>query len=46
MSGARDDMAIRYEEVNHVTCSKASRSAAMEDWVVVRMEMFVAGHGQ
>lgn len=39
ISGARADMAIRYEEVNHVASSKESRSAAMDDWVVVRMEI-------
>jgi hypothetical protein len=31
IKGAREDMAIRYEEVSHVTCSNASRSAAMLD---------------
>jgi hypothetical protein len=35
-------MAMRYEEVNQLAVSNASRSAAMEDWVVVRIEMFVA----
>ena len=35
-------MAMRYEEVNQLAVSNASKSAAMEDWVVVRMEMFVA----
>jgi hypothetical protein len=32
-------MAIKYEEVNHVASSKESRSAAMDDWVVVRMDI-------
>ena len=35
-------MAIRYDEVSHVTLLKASRSAAMADCVVVRIDMFVA----
>lgn len=44
--GAREDMAMRYDEVNQLAFSKASRSAAIDDCVVVRMEMFVPGvHG-
>ena len=35
-------MAMRYDEVNQLAVSKASRSAAIDDWVVVRIEMFVA----
>jgi hypothetical protein len=35
-------MAMRYEEVNQLAVSKASKSAAIDDWVVVRMEIFVA----
>jgi hypothetical protein len=38
-------MAMRYDEVNQLAVSKASRSAAIEDWVVVKMEMFVAVMG-
>ena len=45
IKGAREDMAMRYEEVNQLAVSNASRSAAMEDWVVVRIEMFVAMTG-
>jgi hypothetical protein len=41
-NGASPDMAIRYEDVSQLACSKASRSAAIDDWVVVRMEMLVA----
>lgn len=33
---------MRYAEVNQLAFSKASRSAAIDDWVVVRMERFVA----
>lgn len=36
------DMAIRYADVNQLVFSKASSSAAIVDWVVVRREMFVA----
>lgn len=46
ISGARADMAIRYEEVNHVASSKESRSAAMADWVVVKMDILAPGRGQ
>jgi hypothetical protein len=35
-------MAMRYEEVNQLAVSKASKSAAIDDWFVVRMEIFVA----
>jgi len=35
-------MAIKYEEVNQLALSKASRSAAIADCVVVRTEMLVA----
>lgn len=42
INGASEDMAMRYEEVNQLACSKASRSSAIDDCVVVRMEMFVA----
>jgi hypothetical protein len=35
-------MAMRYEDVNQLAVSKASKSAAMDDWVVVRIEIFVA----
>ena len=35
-------MAMRYDEVNQLAFSKASRSAAMEDCVVVRIEILVA----
>ena len=31
INGARDDMAMRYDDVSHVTLSNASRSAAMAD---------------
>lgn len=35
-------MAIKYDDVNQVAFSKASRSAATEDCVVVRIDMLVA----
>lgn len=40
--GANDDMAIKYDEVSHVAFSNASKSAAIEDCVVVRIDMLVA----
>jgi len=42
IKGASDDMAMRYADVNQLAFSKASKSAAMDDCVVVRMEMLVA----
>jgi hypothetical protein len=36
------DIATRYEEVNQVACSNASKSAAIWDCVVVMMDMFIA----
>jgi hypothetical protein len=39
-------MAIKYDEVNHVALSKASRSAAIDDWVVVSIDMLVAASRQ
>jgi hypothetical protein len=35
-------MAIKYDEVSHVAFSNASKSAAIEDCVVVRIDMLVA----
>jgi hypothetical protein len=46
MRGARDDMAMRYDEVSQLTLSNASRSEAIADCVVVRIDMFVAVIGQ
>ena len=40
--GPRDDMAIKYAEVNQLAFSNASKSAAIDDWVVVRIDMLVA----
>jgi len=42
IKGASDDMAMRYADVNQLAFSNASKSAAMEDCVVVRMEILVA----
>jgi hypothetical protein len=42
VNGDVDDTAMRYADVNQLVFSKASRSAAMVDCVVVRREIFVA----
>jgi len=46
VKGEVDDTAMRYAEVNQLVFSKASRSAAMVDCVVVSSEMFVASSCQ
>lgn len=40
--GARALIVMRYADVNQDVSSKASKSEAMEDWVVVNIDMFVA----
>ena len=41
-TGARDEVAMRYEEVNHMASSYASSSSAMMDWVMVMPDMLDA----
>lgn len=42
MRGPSDDMAMRYALVNQLAFSNASKSSAIDDCVVVRMEILVA----
>lgn len=41
LRGPRALIAIRYADVNHDVFSNASRSPAIADWVVVKMDMLV-----
>jgi hypothetical protein len=41
-TGAKDEVAMRYEDVNHMASSYAFSSSAMMDWVMVMPDMLEA----